>query len=88
MSLLEHVNLNIPDEATARAFYIDGLGGVVNPRSSNNRQLHVNAGCSQFHLLHRQSPRATDPRPMYQPGSRSRSRLQLLLVARGAVRCS
>jgi len=51
--LLEHVNLNIPDEKAARAFYLDCLGGVANPVSTNARQLHVNLGSSQFHLLHR-----------------------------------
>merc|ERR1712166_1031422 len=40
--LLEHVNLNIPDEKAARAFYLDCLGGVANPVSTNARQLHVN----------------------------------------------
>jgi len=29
LTLLEHINLNVPNEATARAFYVDGLGGVV-----------------------------------------------------------
>ena len=60
-TLLEHLNLNIPSEATAREFYVDGLGGVVNPRSSNARQLHINVGASQFHLLHRLSVRGMEP---------------------------
>ena len=60
-TLLEHLNLNIPSEATAREFYVDGLGGVVNPRSSNARQLHINMGASQFHLLHRLSVRGMEP---------------------------
>ena len=59
--LLEHINLNIPDEERAIAFYRDGLGGVVNPKTSNARQLHINLGASQFHLLHRQSVRRMEP---------------------------
>ena len=61
LTLLEHLNLNVPCEATARAFYVDGLGGVVNPRSTNSRQLHVNVGASQFHLPHRLSVRGMEP---------------------------
>ena len=61
LTLLEHLNLNVPCEATARAFYVDGLGGVVNPRSTNSRQLHVNLGASQFHLPHRLSVRGMEP---------------------------
>lgn len=61
LTLLEHINLNVPCEATARAFYVDGLGGVVNPRSSNSRQLHINVGASQFHLPHRLSVRGMEP---------------------------
>ena len=60
-TLLEHINLNIPNEATARAFYIDGLGGTVNPRTTNSRQLHVNLGASQFHLLNQLSVRGMEP---------------------------
>lgn len=51
LSLLEHINLNILDEPTARKFYVEGLGAVVNAPSTNDRQLHVNMGVSQFHLL-------------------------------------
>ena len=51
LALLEHVNLNITDRDTAYEFYVTGLGGVVQPVSTNDRQLHVNAGASQFHLL-------------------------------------
>ena len=49
--LLEHLNLNIPSEAAAREFYVAALGGVVQPVTTNWRQLHVNVGASQFHLL-------------------------------------
>ena len=58
---LEHLNLNVPSESIARAFYVDGLGGVVNPRSTNSRQLHINLGASQFHLLHQLSVRGMEP---------------------------
>ena len=59
--LLEHINLNIPSEALARDFYV-GLGGAVNPKTSNWRQLHINAGASQWHLLHSLSrPDVTPP---------------------------
>jgi catechol 2,3-dioxygenase-like lactoylglutathione lyase family enzyme len=51
LALLEHVNLNVPDRDAAHAFYVEGLGGKVNVPSSNDGQLHVNAGASQFHLL-------------------------------------
>ena len=67
--LLEHINLNVPDEAAARAFYVSGLGGAVQPKSSNWRQLHVNIGASQFHLIHSASrPDAQPPgEPMRAP---------------------
>ena len=51
LALLEHVNLNITDREAAIAFYVTGLGGVLNPVSTNDRQVHVNLGASQFHLL-------------------------------------
>jgi catechol 2,3-dioxygenase-like lactoylglutathione lyase family enzyme len=58
--LLEHVNLNIPDADLARAFYITGLSGAVNPETTNWRQLHVNAGASQFHLPFKSSLKGFD----------------------------
>ena len=48
---MQHINLNILDEQTAHKFYVSGLGAVVNKPSTNDRQLHVNVGVSQFHLL-------------------------------------
>lgn len=55
--LLEHVNLNITDEALAKSFYVETLGFAFNPKGSaalstngERRQLHVNAGLSQLHL--------------------------------------
>lgn len=61
--LLEHVNLNIPHASLelARQFYIDALGGALNPRSTNERQLHVNIGASQLHLPHRLSVQIGEP---------------------------
>jgi len=50
-ALLEHINLNILDEPTAREFYVSCLGAVVNEPTTNERQLHVNMGATQFHLL-------------------------------------
>ena len=40
LTLMEHVNLNVPDPAKAEAFFVDALGGVKNPKSSNNTQVH------------------------------------------------
>ena len=67
-SLLEHINLNIPSESIARDFYL-GLGGAVNPKTTNWRQLHINIGASQWHLLHSLSrPDATPPgKPVITP---------------------
>lgn len=50
MLLLEHLNLNVPSRDLAIAFYVDGLGGKLNPKGTNDRQVHVNVGLSQFHL--------------------------------------
>ena len=51
LALLEHINLNVTDREAAVAFYVTGLGGVINPLTTNDRQVHVNLGSSQFHLL-------------------------------------
>lgn len=51
LALLEHISLNILDRESAYAFYVTGLGGRVNDPTTNGRQLHVNLGASQFHLL-------------------------------------
>ncbi|KAJ1630076.1 hypothetical protein T492DRAFT_907122 [Pavlovales sp. CCMP2436] len=48
--LLEHINVNVPDRELARKFYVTALGGIENPSGTNERQLHVNVGVSQFHL--------------------------------------
>lgn len=55
---LEHVNLNSADHEAALAFYLQGLGGVQDPRMGElidgtkylNRIMWVNFGLSQFHL--------------------------------------
>jgi catechol 2,3-dioxygenase-like lactoylglutathione lyase family enzyme len=60
--LLEHVNINVPDRAIARAFFCDALGGRENPVGTNARQLHVNVGVSQFHLPTARS--VADPSPV------------------------
>lgn len=59
--LFEHVNLNVPDVEVARTFYVRGLGGVENPVGTNHRQLHVNAGASQFHLPTQLSVEKAEP---------------------------
>ena len=51
LALLEHINLNVTERDAAISFYVTGLGGVLNPVSTNDRQVHVNLGASQFHLL-------------------------------------
>ena len=51
LALLEHINLNVTSRDAAYAFYVTALGGRVNEPTTNERQLHVNLGASQFHLL-------------------------------------
>ena len=50
LHLFEHINLNICEKSVAERFYVHGLGGKVNEPTTNERQLHVNLGLSQFHL--------------------------------------
>ena len=59
--LLEHVNLEIPSAEIGRAFYVRALGGAENPVSTSERQLHVNVGVSQFHLLLKRSVAKMEP---------------------------
>lgn len=47
--LFEHINLFVPDPGLSKAFYL-ALGCALNPRGTNERQVHVNAGFSQLHL--------------------------------------
>jgi hypothetical protein len=51
--LLEHVNLNVPDPASALPFYMDLLGCGLDPRRAANVRagtVWANCGASQFHL--------------------------------------
>ncbi len=61
--LLEHLNLNIPmhRKEEAEAFYVTSLGGVLHPRNTNERQIHVNVGLSQFHLPYKYSVKGGEP---------------------------
>ena len=42
LALLEHLNLNVPDRAAAHAFYVVGLGGKENPKSTNELTVTTN----------------------------------------------
>ena len=49
---LEHVNLQIPDQGMATAFYVTGLGLTRDPYMMTGTQfMWVNAGRNQFHLM-------------------------------------
>jgi hypothetical protein len=49
--LLEHVNLQVPDQALATIFYIVGLGLTRDPYFNIGvRNMWANAGEQQFHL--------------------------------------
>jgi len=49
--MLEHVNLQIPDQAMATSFYISGLGLTRDPYLNTGiRNIWINVGKSQFHL--------------------------------------
>jgi len=49
---LEHVNLQVPDQSLATAFYVSGLGLTRDPFMFPGTQfMWVNAGRNQFHLL-------------------------------------
>jgi catechol 2,3-dioxygenase-like lactoylglutathione lyase family enzyme len=48
---LEHVNVQIPDQAMALAFYVDGLGLTRDPELMTGVvNMWINIGRSQFHL--------------------------------------
>jgi hypothetical protein len=48
---LEHVNLQIPDQAVANLFYIQGLGLTRDPYMNTGlNNMWINVGKSQFHL--------------------------------------
>lgn len=42
LALLDHINLNVPDRDMATSFYVQALGGQINPETTNARQVHVN----------------------------------------------
>ena len=51
ITMLEHVNLQIPDQAAATLFYIQGLGLTRDPYMNTGlANMWVNVGKSQFHL--------------------------------------
>ena len=60
MTLLEHVNLNVPSHEYILPFYYDILGLGMDPRKAANLRYHetgkqtlwANCGASQFHLPH------------------------------------
>lgn len=48
---LEHVNLQIPDQAQGTLFYISGLGLTRDPYMNTGlANMWINVGKSQFHL--------------------------------------
>ena len=48
---LEHVNLTVPDQSTATAFYVGALGGTRDPYLMVGLDnMWVNLGDQQFHL--------------------------------------
>ena len=49
--MLEHVNLQIPDQVMATSFYVSGLGLTRDPYLNTGiRNIWINVGKSQFHL--------------------------------------
>ena len=51
ITMLEHVNLQIPDQAHGTAFYIMGLGLTRDPYMNTGlANMWINVGKSQFHL--------------------------------------
>ncbi|KAG5180214.1 hypothetical protein JKP88DRAFT_323496, partial [Tribonema minus] len=54
ITLLEHVNINLPDQDTCQPFYGDLLGMVADPRKATTKGATgtqwFNAGISQVHL--------------------------------------
>jgi len=49
--VLEHVNLQIPDQVTATSFYVSGLAPARDPYlNTGMRNIWINVGRSQFHL--------------------------------------
>jgi catechol 2,3-dioxygenase-like lactoylglutathione lyase family enzyme len=63
LTLLEHVNLNVPSQEYVVPFYFDLLGCGMDPRKAENlapdapkKTLWANCGASQFHLPHGATP--------------------------------
>jgi hypothetical protein len=56
LTLLEHINLNVPQHDFCLPFYINILGCGLDPRKAANvhasKTIWVNGGASQFHLPH------------------------------------
>jgi hypothetical protein len=56
LTLLEHINLNVPQHDFCLPFYINILGCGLDPRKAmnvhTNKTIWVNGGASQFHLPH------------------------------------
>ncbi|HEX3863171.1 MAG TPA: hypothetical protein VHY35_15905 [Stellaceae bacterium] len=51
ITMLEHVNLQIPDQAKATLFYVQGLGLTRDPfMNTGLANMWINVGKSQFHL--------------------------------------
>ena len=51
ITMLEHVNLQIPDQAQGTLFYITGLGLTRDPYMNTGlANMWINVGKSQFHL--------------------------------------
>src|ERR1051326_6543310 len=51
ITMLEHVNLQIPSQAQATLFYIQGLGLTRDPYMNTGlANMWINVGKSQFHL--------------------------------------
>lgn len=48
--MLGYVALQVPDEAAARTFYMQGLGFRRSPREETGREVRANGGCSQMRL--------------------------------------
>lgn len=68
---LEHINLQVPDQALATLFYIVGLGLTRDPYFNIGvRNMWANAGEQQFSPAG--STRASDPRPHRRRRARSR----------------
>ena len=54
---MEHVNLTVPDQSTATAFYLTALGGTRDPYLMVGvDNMWVNLGNQQFHLPTNQAP--------------------------------